>query len=247
MKYTTNLLLNEFEIPENPTCLDVACGTGVSTFELIKHCGSKGKFYGIDISRNSLEVAQEAALRDGVENVDFVYGDAERIEFPDNFFDLVLCNMSLHFFPDKPKALREMCRVLKPGGWWALTYAGKSGWQEMTKIALEVVARHPDLPSFRDAVNDTSNWPLGLEESFDLLEEAGLRITNIYERRSINYADPSIIVAESNSAWDYWRQEIPESMINIIREELLDGARKDASSRGFKFTMINIFAWGTKL
>lgn len=246
MKYSTNMVLNEFEIPEDPTCLDVACGTGVSTFELMNHCGRRGRFYGIDISRDSIEAAEEAASREGLENVEFMYGDVESIEFPDAYFDLVLCNMSLHFFPDKPKALREMCRVLKPGGLWALTYAGKPGWHETTKIAHDVEARHPDLPGFRDAVHDTENWPLSLEESIDILEEEGFKISNIYERRALNYTDPSMIVSESNSAWDYWRQGMPKEMVDTIREELVDYARKAVSPRGFKLTSINIFAWGTK-
>jgi len=225
----------------------VACGTGISTFELMNHCERRGRFYGMDISRDSIEAAKAAVSRKGLENVEFMYGDVESIEFPDSYFDLVLCNMSLHFFPDKPKALREMCRVLKPGGCWALTYAGKPGWQETMKIAQEVVARHPDLPGFRDAVDDVENWPLSLEESIDLLEEVGFNITNIYERRALNFIDPGMIVSESNSAWDYWRQDMPKEKVDAIREELLEGARKAVSPRGFKLTSINIFAWGTKL
>jgi len=246
MKYSTNMVLNEIKIPENPTCLDVACGTGVSTFELMKACGNKGKFYGIDISRNMIEAAKNIAPERGLGNVEFMLGDAERIDFPDASFDLVLCNMSLHFFPDKPKALAEMCRVLKRGGQWAFTYAGKPAWQECMEIAHRVVARHPDQPGLHGAVADTEDWPVGLEESIDLLEGAGLKISNIYERRSINYADPSFIVSDSCSAWNYWRQETPAHMVDTIRGELLGGAEEAASPRGFKVTSINIFAWGIK-
>jgi ubiquinone/menaquinone biosynthesis C-methylase UbiE len=50
MILTSNLLLREVKIPENPTALDVACGTGVSTLELVKRCNGLGAFIGVDIS-----------------------------------------------------------------------------------------------------------------------------------------------------------------------------------------------------
>ena len=246
MRYITNMVLNEFKIPDNPTCLDVACGTGISTFELMNHCKQRGRFIGIDISNNMIENARIIASDKGFSNVEFLYGDAEHIDFPDDYFDLVLCNSSLHFFPDKPKALREMCRVLKPGGQWAFTYAGKPSWQEIMKIVHTVEARHPELKSLQTAIHDTEEWALEYEESMSLLEKAGLKISNAYERRAIDYTNPGVIVSESCSAWNYWRQETPERMVDTIKNELLNGANDATSPKGFKVTSITIFAWGTK-
>lgn len=244
MKYSTNMVLNELNISENPTCLDVACGTGISTFELMKKCNNKGKFYGIDISRNMIKAAKNIASKKDLLNVEFRYGDVERIDFPDAYFDLVLCNMSLHFFPNKLKALKEISRVLKPSGQWAFTYTAKPNRREIMTIAHRVVAGHSDLQGLKTALLDTENWPVSLEDSLDLMESAGLVISNIYERRSIDYVDPSFIVSDSCSLWDYWQQEIPTMMIDTIREELHDGAKKAASSRGLKVTSLIIFAWG---
>ena len=164
-----------------------------------------------------IENARKIASEKGFSNVEFLYGDAENIDFPDDYFDLVLCNSSLHFFPDKLKALREMCRVLKPGGQWAFTYAGKPSWQEVMKIAHMVEARHPELKSLYTAIHDTEDWALEYEESMDLLEKAGLKISNVYERRGVDYANPDIIVSESCSAWKYWKQETPEQMVDTIK------------------------------
>ncbi len=194
-----------------------------------------------------IESAKKIASEKGLFNIEFRLGDAERIEFPDDYFDLVLCNSSLHFFPDKLKALTEMRRVLKRGGQWALTYAGKPGWREWYEIAHKVADRHPDLQGFNDAVTATENWPVGLEESIDLLEASGLKITNIYERRSIDYYDPAFIVSDCCSVYNYWRRETPRQMVDTVRGELVEAARKAASTGGFKVTSINIFAWGSKL
>ena len=53
----TNILLQDIIIPENPTTLDIGCGTGYSTFELEKQCNHTGTFYGIDISQTSIDNA----------------------------------------------------------------------------------------------------------------------------------------------------------------------------------------------
>ena len=124
MVYLTNLMLRETKIPKIPVCLDVASGTGISTFELLKRCNGKGTFYGIDISQSMIEIAENNASKYGFTGINFKKGDAEHLEFPDSMFDLVICNMSFHFFPDKKKALSEMYRVLKPGGQVALLYWG---------------------------------------------------------------------------------------------------------------------------
>ncbi len=114
------------------------------------------------------------------------------------------------------------------------------------EIAHQIAACYPNLPGFSKAVADTGNWPIGLEESIDLLENAGLCISNIYERRSINYVDPDFIVSDSNTIWYYWQQVIPMDMLSTIKAELVNAARRVTSPRGFKSTTLVIFAWGKK-
>lgn len=89
MTFFTNLLVRDLKIPENPTVLDVGCGTGISTFELIKKVHGRGKFYGIDISQKMIDVARARASDMGYENAEFIKGDGERLEFPESSFDLL--------------------------------------------------------------------------------------------------------------------------------------------------------------
>jgi len=246
MRYAANMVLNEIKIPENPTCLDVACGTGLSTFELIKQCNNKGTFYGIDISKNMIDQARRIASEKEIDNVEFQYGDVEKIGFPDSTFDVVLCNMSIPFFPNKPKAFSEMSRVLKHGGQYAFTYNAKPHFKEGIENAFKVAANHPEVPTFHQAVTDTQNMFIDIEESRDFLEGVGLNVSNMYGRHSVNYADPSFLVSDRNSAWDTWKQALPENIIDVIGRELVKAGREVSGSRGFKYTGYIIFAWGTK-
>jgi ubiquinone/menaquinone biosynthesis C-methylase UbiE len=76
MRRLTQLMLREFNISENPVCLDVGCGTGISTFELSKKIQNKGSIIGIDISPLMIDEAMNNALNQGFENVEFRVGDA---------------------------------------------------------------------------------------------------------------------------------------------------------------------------
>jgi len=246
MRYSTNRVLDEIELPDDPTCLDVASGTGLSTFELVGRCGGRGTFHGIDIAEATVEIANGAARERGLGNVVFAKMDAEDLRFPDGTFDLVLSNMSLQFFPDKPRALREIHRVLKPGGQFAFTFPGGPAMQEQLGVMLEVASRHPKIPQLQEIVRSSEECFLGLEEWMDLLDEAGLRLTNIFGRHNVSFRDPGFITTDENVSWENWRQAIPGDSVEGIAEEVNEAAREASTERGFRNTSYVIFAWGTK-
>lgn len=96
--------------------LDVATGTGFVALAAAAQVGAGGSVTGIDLSPAMLERARHKAAAAGLA-VTFQVGDAERLEFADGSFDLVLCASSLFFVPDMICAVREWRRVLAPGGW----------------------------------------------------------------------------------------------------------------------------------
>ena len=91
--------------------LDVACGTGVLAREAAKRVAPDGAVVGLDRNEGMLAVAQRKAPA-----VTWKAGLAESLPFPDRGFDAVVSQFSQMFFEDRAKALREMGRVLKPGG-----------------------------------------------------------------------------------------------------------------------------------
>jgi arsenite methyltransferase len=100
--------------------LDVASGTGASALLAAREIGCD--VVGVDYSEEAVAAANEAAdAEDPPRSVGFLRGDAEALPLPGDSFDAVLCECSLSSFPDKPKALAEVGRVLKPGGRLALS------------------------------------------------------------------------------------------------------------------------------
>lgn len=91
--------------------LDVACGTGALTLAAAKIAGPLGRVVGLDANPEMLAVARRKT-----DDVEWLEGKAEVLPMADNSFDAVVSQFGLMFFEDKPKALSEMMRVLKPRG-----------------------------------------------------------------------------------------------------------------------------------
>ena len=96
--------------------LDAGCGCGFDTFIASSMAGASGKATGIDITADMLEIAQSAAEGFQSGNIEFREGTVEQLPFDDGYFDLVLSNGVLNLIPDKPKAFKEIARVLRPEG-----------------------------------------------------------------------------------------------------------------------------------
>jgi ubiquinone/menaquinone biosynthesis C-methylase UbiE len=105
-----NDLLDRVGPRRGESILDIACGTGVVA-RLAEQRGHAGRFVGIDLNRAIFAVAKVKSA-----TVELVEGSALDLPFNANSFDVVLCQLGLQFFPDRPLALREMVPVLKPGG-----------------------------------------------------------------------------------------------------------------------------------
>jgi ubiquinone/menaquinone biosynthesis C-methylase UbiE len=102
--------------------LDVACGTGVVARLAARQVGATGTVAGLDVNPAMLAVAH-ASTPPGMP-IAWHEGSAEAMPLPDTSFDVVLCQMGLQFMPDKHAALREMRRVLVPGGRLGLNVPG---------------------------------------------------------------------------------------------------------------------------
>jgi SAM-dependent methyltransferase len=91
--------------------LDVACGTGILAREAADRVGPTGRVTGLDLNEAMLAVARRLRPQ-----IDWRQGDAAKLPFEDGAFDVVVSQFALMFFPDQVAALREMWRVLAPGG-----------------------------------------------------------------------------------------------------------------------------------
>jgi arsenite methyltransferase len=96
--------------------VDVGCGAGIDTFIAAKAVGPTGSVVGVDMTPEMLAKARLAKERGGFANVEIREGYGEALPVEDGWADVIISNGVLNLMPNKHTALREMARVLKPGG-----------------------------------------------------------------------------------------------------------------------------------
>ncbi len=104
------------QLPHGARILDVGTGPGTVPIDLAT-AAPRLTIHGLDLSVQMIDHARAAARSAGCEDrVTFVAGDAGDMPFPDGSFDLIVSSMSQHHWSDAPAVVREICRVLRPGG-----------------------------------------------------------------------------------------------------------------------------------
>lgn len=109
-------VMQRMNVQRGANCLDVCCGTGDWTLALAEVAGKEGKATGLDFSNNMLSVAKEREANFHGGTVEFIQGNAMELPFEDDTFDYVTIGFGLRNVPDYMTVLKEMYRVVKPGG-----------------------------------------------------------------------------------------------------------------------------------
>ena len=104
------------DLKEGEYVLDLGCGAGLDLYFYAKAAGETGMAYGVDISEEMVNKAKDNMRATGITNAEIVCGHSDKLPFSDGFFDIVASNGIYNLSPDKEKVMREVFRVLKPGG-----------------------------------------------------------------------------------------------------------------------------------
>lgn len=115
---------------KNKTVLDLGCATGICTFDIAKN---SQKTIGMDISLWALKKAQNKRKKQD-KNIKFLAGDAEKLPFKDNTFDIVVNTALLQYFHDSRAMVDEMERVLKPNGQLLVEVPYKYGFYNIKSL-----------------------------------------------------------------------------------------------------------------
>jgi ubiquinone/menaquinone biosynthesis C-methylase UbiE len=172
--------------------LDVACGTGVVARLAAERVGAAGTVAGIDINPGMLAVAR--SVTSAGMSIEWHESNVVELPLPDEAFDVVLCSLGVQFFPDRLAALREMRRVLAPGGRLVFNVPGPA--PRVFVVLAEALSRHidPGLAAFVNRVFSLHD----ADELQQLMGAAGFR-----EGYARSYTRTLRLPASEEFLWQY--------------------------------------------
>ena len=128
------------------TVLDVGCGTGASALPAAEAVGPDGTVLGVDLAEQLLERARAKAAQRHLQNVAFRLADMTDLGFPNQHFEAIISVFSLFFVPDMEALVRDLWRMVKPGGKLAITTWGHAFFEPVYAVWREAVrTERPDL------------------------------------------------------------------------------------------------------
>lgn len=142
----TETMLDMAGISTGHRVLDVAAGAGEQSITIAKKVGTTGYVLASDISSNILEFAEQMAKQAGLKNIETKVMDGENLTIPDATFDAVISRVGLIYFPDQQRALKEMLRVLKPGGKVAAIVYSTPEKNKFFSVPVSIIRNRAKLP-----------------------------------------------------------------------------------------------------
>jgi ubiquinone/menaquinone biosynthesis C-methylase UbiE len=162
-------LVAQAGIEEGSHVLDVACGTGAASRAAARRAGASGSVTGLDLGEPTLAVARSRPREEGAAPITFKQSDAAALDVESDAFDVAICQQGLQFFPDRPAALAEMRRALKPGGRLAI-----ATWTDMEGNPFGAVVAALERHLSSDAASVlASPFALSADELERLIADAG--------------------------------------------------------------------------
>jgi len=126
--------MEKLDIREGESAIDLCCGTCDWTISLAR-ASVTGRIVGLDFSENMLRIGREKVEREGLSGqIELVNGNAMDLPFPDNSFDHATIGFGLRNVPDYVRVLREMRRVVRPGGKVVCLELSKPEWQPFKSV-----------------------------------------------------------------------------------------------------------------
>lgn len=233
-------LLPFVRVPPMPAILDVGCGTGLNLIEAARRFRPARLLAGIDISPGMVARAQAKTAALGLP-AQIIQGDAEQLPYPSGLFDLVICNSVFHWFKDRPRAMREMARVLRPGGQLVLITATAPGFGEWFGL-IDALGRYTLGDAYAPSVPDL---PTGTEVG-GYMALAGLVVKRI--RNPVSHMpvlDPASFVQVMSVIAPQWAADLPDEAIARL-QQIAVGLMRTGWPTGFPVTWSAVEAIGVK-
>lgn len=159
------------DLKEGEKVLDLGCGRGGETIEAAKRVGANGFAWGLELTPRMIDLAQERAQKEQIQNIEFLLASMDHIPLNDTSLDAVLSNCAINHVEDKVAVYREIYRVLKRGGRFMVS-------DIMTEQPLPREIREDP-----EAIADCFGGAITIQEYENALTQAGFSKVDVFKER----------------------------------------------------------------
>jgi ubiquinone/menaquinone biosynthesis C-methylase UbiE len=234
-------LVNRLDPRPGQTILDVAAGTGETGFLAAKRLGETGRLISSDLSPNMVEAARRTAGLFAVTNADFRVLDTDRLDLPDASVDGVLSRFGYILKGDPPPALRELRRVLRPGGRLAFAVWAERSQNPWMTVPAKVMAERGHLSAQTEEQARVSEKRNALTIR-RLLDDAGFGEAEVEEMpvgyRFANREELWFFVSELRGPVAIALAKLDDDERGAVRAEI--ERRADHAGSGFELTGVSL-------
>jgi len=243
LKPAQDRLLELAALQPGELILETSCGTGLVTIRAARQIQPGGEIIATDLSQKMIDKAKRMANERSVSNIQFMHMDAEQLDFESNRFDATICSLGLMYFPFPVNALKEMYRVLRPGGRAVVAVWGERkncGWADIFPIVDRQVASDVCPMFFQQGTGETIKYSF-LEAGFTEPE---------YERFnvSLHYTSPreALVAAFDGGAVALAYQKFDKETKEKVHREYLASIEPFRNNGGYDIPGEFVIAKGIK-
>ena len=246
----TQALVEDARIGPGHSVLDIATGPGEPGLTIATIVGPEGKVFGIDPAPEMVDAARRATDRLGLRNAKFEVASADRLPFPADTFDAVVCRFGVMFFPSPAEGVREMVRVIKPGRELSLAawhFADRNPFfYTLSRVMERFVDSPPLAPDAPDAFRFATPGKLR-----DVLTEAGAmapseRLLQFTIRAPISVEDLWMQRSEMSEKLRAKLAMLPREEASEVKRQSLEALRGYSTESGMSFPAEVLIVSGTK-
>jgi ubiquinone/menaquinone biosynthesis C-methylase UbiE len=246
----TEIIVQAARLKPGMHVLDLASGTGDPALTIAEAVGPDGRITATDLVPEMLLVAEESARERGLTNISFQQADAEALPFPDQSFDAITCRFGVMFFPNVQQSLREIRRVLKPGGYAAFVAFGPAEQNPFFRIPQEILKKYGQIPPPEPGVPNPFNFAQAGALSTTMREAGFKRVQEGY--RTIPWPWPG----PAEQCWEHQIEARPPvrrlverlapEQRDQVEAEVIEAIRQYYDGKQVNFTATIVVASGVR-